>query len=244
MLEIHFKNKKELEAQLLDFKILFAYHSNKIENENTNYHDTRDVFEKGTVSNYTGDLRTLFEIQNQKDCYCFLLDKMINKVPLSVDLIKKVHYELAKGTYDSYRYDVNQERPGEFKKHDYVTGRNEVGSYPENVENDLQELVDEINDYVGHDILTVASYLHASFENSHPFADANGRVGRTIMNYYLLIHNVKPIIIYEEDRKEYYQCLEEFDTKQELLPLKNFIEKQQIKTWSRKLRKKIKLEEV
>lgn len=115
MYRIYYKNKDELEAQLLDFKILFAYHSNKIENQNTDYHDTRDIFEKGKVSNYTGDLRTLFEIQNQKDCYHFLLDKIIDKVPLSIPLIKKIHYELSKGTYDSYRYDMNHERPGEFK---------------------------------------------------------------------------------------------------------------------------------
>lgn len=81
MYRIYYKNKDELEAQLLDFKILFAYHSNKIENQNTDYHDTRDIFEKGKVSNYTGDLRTLFEIQNQKDCYHFCLIKLLTRYP-------------------------------------------------------------------------------------------------------------------------------------------------------------------
>lgn len=244
MYRIYYKNKDELEAQLLDFKILFAYHSNKIENQNTDYHDTRDIFEKGKVSNYTGDLRTLFEIQNQKDCYHFLLDKIIDKVPLSIPLIKKIHYELSKGTYDSYRYDMNHEIPGEFKKHDYITGKYEVGSYPENVESDLQELLEEINEYEGEDVFTVASYLHACFENIHPFADANGRTGRTIMNYYLLIHNVSPIIIYEENRKEYYDCLEKFDVDSKLQPLKNFIIKQQEKTWTRQPKKAIKLNDI
>ena len=216
MHRIYYKNKEELETQLLDFKILFAYHSNKIENQNTDYHDTRDVFEKGKVSNYTGDLRTLFEIQNQKDCYYFLLDKIINKAPLSISLIKKIHYELAKGTYDFYRYDINQERPGEFKKHDYITGKYEVGSYPEDVESDLQELIDEINEYEGEDVFTVASYLHACFENIHPFADANGR----------------------------YNCLEKFDVDSELQPLKDFIIRQQEKTWTRNSKKAMKLNEI
>lgn len=174
----------------------------------------------------------------------FLLDKIIDKVPLSIPLIKKIHYELSKGTYDSYRYDMNHERPGEFKKHDYITGKYEVGSYPENVESDLQELLEEINEYEGEDVFTVASYLHACFENIHPFADANGRTGRTIMNYYLLIHNVSPIIIYEEDRKEYYDCLEKFDVDSKLQPLKNFIIKQQEKTWTRQPKKAIKLNDI
>lgn len=97
-----------------------------------------------------------------------------------------------------------------------MTGMHEVGSYPEDVERNLQELIEEINAYKGEDVLTVASYLHACFENIHPFADANGRTGRTIMNYYLLIHNVSPIIIYEEDRKKYYNCLERFDVESDL----------------------------
>lgn len=62
---------------------------------------------------------------------------------------------MTKGTYDEVRYKLNKERAGEFKKNDYVTGLYEVGSSPENVENDLQSLIDEINDYKGNDYLTV-----------------------------------------------------------------------------------------
>ena len=50
---------------------------------------------------------------------------------------------MTEGTYDERRYIVNGERPGEFKKHDYVTGKNEVGSPPDEVENDLAELIED-----------------------------------------------------------------------------------------------------
>lgn len=238
MESITYNSIDELEAQLIDFKILFAYHSNKIENENTSFHDTREIFEKGKVISYTGDLRTLFEISNQKDCYHILLDYIDKKEKLSIELIKTIHYQLTKGTYDEARYKLNKERAGEFKKHDYVTGIYEVGSSPENVENDLQALIDEINDYEGNDYLTVAAYFHAMFENIHPFFIGNGRVGRTLLNYYLIIHNLKPLIIYEEDRDIYYDCLEKFDIDNDLEPLKKFIEYQQRKTWTKKEHKK------
>lgn len=224
----------ELEAQLIDFKILFAYHSNKIENDNTNFHDTREIFENGKVISYTGDLRTLFEISNQKDCYYILLDYIAKKERISIDLIKNIHYELTKGIYDEVRYKVNNERAGEFKKHDYMIGLYEVGSSPENVESDIKTLIDEINHYRGNDYLTVVAYFHAMFENIHPFSDGNGRVGRTLMNYYLIIHNIKPLIIYEEDKKIYYECLEKFDIDNDIEPLKKFIEYQQKKTWKKK----------
>lgn len=145
---------------------------------------------------------------------------------------------MTKGTYDEVRYKLNKERAGELKKNDYVTGLYEVGSSPENVENDLQSLIDEINDYKGNDYLTIVAYFHAMFENIHPFFIGNGRVGRTLLNYYLIIHNLKPLIIYEEDRNIYYDCLEKFDIDNDLKPLKKFIEYQQRKTWTKKEHKK------
>lgn len=244
MRRIYYRNRDELDAMLTDFRILFAYHSNRIENEDTDYHDTRDVFENGKVYGYTGDPRTLFEIQNQRDCYYLLLDRIVAKEPLSISLIREIHFELTKGTYDARRYIVNGERPGEFKHHDYVTGRHEVGSYPEDVEQDLQDLISEIIDNEGNDVLTIAAYLHACFENIHPFADGNGRVGRTLLNYYLITHNVSPVIIYEEDRKEYYRSLERFDTDADLQPLKDFIVREQEKTWTREKRKVVSLKDI
>lgn len=244
MRRIYYRNRDELDAALTDFRILFAYHSNRIENEDTDYHDTRDVFENGKVYGYTGDPRTLFEIQNQRDCYYLLLDRIVAREPLSISLIREIHFELAKGTYDKRRYIVNGERPGEFKHHDYVTGRHEVGSYPEDVEQDLQDLINEIIDNEGKDVLTIAAYFHACFENIHPFADGNGRIGRTLLNYYLLTHNVSPVIIYEEDRKEYYKSLERFDTDADLQPLKDFIVREQEKTWTRERRKAVSLKDV
>ena len=244
MRRIYYRNKDELDAMLTDFHILFAYHSNRIENEDTNYHDTRDVFENGKVYGYTGNPRTLFEIQNQRDCYYLLLDRIVAKVPLSISLIREIHFELTKGTYDARRYIVNGERPGEFKHHDYVTGRHGVGSYPEDVEQDLQDLISEIIDNEGKDALTIAAYFHACFENIHPFADENGRIGRTLLNYYLLTHNVSPVIIYEEDRKEYYKSLERFDTDADLQPLKDFIVREQEKTWTRERRKAVSLKDI
>jgi len=61
------ESEADLEAHLDSFKILFAYNSNKMENANTTYDDTYQVFERGKVSSYTGDVRTLIEIQNQKE---------------------------------------------------------------------------------------------------------------------------------------------------------------------------------
>lgn len=55
------------------------------------------------------------------------------------------------------------------------------------------------------------------------------------MNYILLIHNYPLITIYEEDRKEYYNSLEQFDEKLELNSLIDFLKSQLVKTWEKQL---------
>ncbi|HYE80554.1 MAG TPA: Fic family protein [Clostridia bacterium] len=225
----------DLDKYLDNFRILFAFHSGKIENDEITYHDTREIFENSKVVNFTGSPRTLFEQQNQKLCYEVLKEKLIGKEPLSIELIKEIHKVLTSGTYDESRYINNEERPGEYKKHDYVTGIHEVGSAAEDVESDLTGLIAEINDYNGKDILKVAAYLHAGFEFIHPFADGNGRVGRTLMNYYLMTNNHPPLIIYYEDKRLYYECLQKYDEAEELNPLYEFLRYETEKTWEKAL---------
>lgn len=225
----------DLDKSLDSFRILFAFHSGKIENEEITYHDTREIFENGKVVSYTGSPRALFEQQNQKLCYEFLKEKIVKREPLSVELVKEIHRVLTGGTYDERRYIVNEERPGEFKKHDYMTGVNEVGSAAENVESELIELINEVNEYGGKDVLKASAYLHARFEHIHPFADGNGRVGRTLMNYYLMIRNHPPLIVYDEDKRMYFECLQKYDESEELNPLYEFLKYETEKTWERAL---------
>ena len=240
MLKIKYKNKEELENELEDFKVLFAYNSNKIENDEINYHDTREVFENGKVVGFSGNPRTLFEIHNQKDCYMFLLDKLVSREKISTELIKAIHKELTKGTYDERRYEKG-ERPGEFKKGDYIVGKAEIGSLAEDVEKEINDLVNEINEASSSDFLTIAAYFHLRFETIHPFADGNGRVGRTLLNYYLIVNGIKPLIVYDEDKKLYYECLQAYDEKEDIEPLKKFLEYEQEKTWTRKKQPKTNL---
>lgn len=128
------------------------------------------------------------------------------------------------------------ERPGEYKRHDYVTGREEVGAAPEDVADEVRELLDELLDVEPENALTAAAYFHAKFENIHPYVDGNGRVGRLAMNYLLVLHGHPPVIIHEEDRKEYYAALEAWDTRQELAPLREFLKRQTKKTWEKQIR--------
>lgn len=223
----------DLEAILSNFRILFAYHSGAIENEEITYHTTREIFENGKVVNFTGDIRTIFEIKNQKLCYEWMREKIVQKEPITSQLIKEIHRHLTEGTYDERRYERG-ERPGEYKKHDYVVG-NDQGALPEEVAMEVEELCDEMQDIPnsGENIVKAAAYLHCKFENIHPFADGNGRVGRTLMNYFLLINENPPIIVRSDTKDNYYKALELYDKTGEILEFVNYIKSETIKTWEK-----------
>ena len=212
----HITTDAELAEALNGHSISFAYHSGKLENENITYHDTREIFEHDGVTSYTGDLRTLFEIRNAKEANELFLRAFRERRALD------------------RRWQLG-ERPGEYKRHDYVTGREEVGAAPEDVADEMGELLSEIQDVPVQNALTAAAYFHAKFENIHPFADGNGRTGRLAMNYFLVLRDHPPIVIHEEDRKGYYEALEAWDREQELEPLRQFLRDQTAKTWEKQI---------
>ena len=227
-------NDALLAEALNGHSIAFAYHSGKIENDNITYNDTREIFDHDGVTSYTGDIRTLFEIRNAKEANELLLTAFNSKRPVDETLIKEFQYKLTQNTYDSRRWQLG-ERPGEYKHHDFFTGKNEIGAPPEDVEEELSELVSEMNEATENNALTAAAYFHAKFENIHPLADGNGRTGRIVMNYILLLNNHPPVIVFEEDRKAYYTALEAWDERQELDPLIAFLKDQTAKTWQKQI---------
>ena len=229
------KGAAELAETLNAQCVSFAYHSGKLENENVTYGDTREIFDHDGVSAYTGDLRTLFEIRNARDAHELFLDAFESGRPLDESLVLEFHKKLMLNTYDARRWQLG-ERPGEYKLHDYVTGKMEIGSSPENAAADMAALLDELNGTEYRDdrqILTAAAYFHARFENIHPFADGNGRTGRLAMNYFLVLHRHPPVTIHEEDRGGYYAALEAWDEAQDLNPLLSFLTAQTAKTWAK-----------
>ena len=223
-------SRSQLEAALADYRIRFAYHSGHIENPSITYHDTRDVFENGRVIGFTGDPRTLFEIQNLKECHEVILDAFAIRRCIDEGLVLEVHRTLTQGTYDERRW-ASGERPGTYKVGDYVVGAGDVGATTNEVHSEIELLLSEIDHAPKRNPLTVAAYFHAVFENIHPFADGNGRCGRELTNYLLLLCNHPPIIIFEDDRLAYYGAMEAWDLERDLEPMKALLKVETVRTW-------------
>ena len=58
--------------------------------------------------------------------------------------------------------------------------------------------------------IELAAWTHAEFVRIHPFVDGNGRTGRLIMNYQLLLNGYLPVSVAKENRLDYYNALEKY----------------------------------
>lgn len=233
----HITTTAELEQQLGGFPILFAYHSGKIENDAIRLKHIRSIFAEGRVSDYTGTPETLFEHYNPRLCHRFLLPRIITQEPLTAEHVKEIHTILTAGTYDEHYYIENGERPGSYKRRNYVVGA-DVGVRPEAVEDEVVTLLAEVSELFEQSnasaptLLKIAAYLHCRFEFLHPFADGNGRTGRTLVNYFLMVHGHPPLIVHEEDRCTYYDCLRAYDEMEHIDPMVKFFIYCTEKTWN------------
>ena len=139
-------SKAERDTFLRDtFPVQFSYNSGKIENDEITLHDTEEVFSNGRIVSFTGNVRTVFEITNLKNSWQQILDMAEAGAPLTVDDLLSLHLTLTTGTYDERRW-VKGERPGSFKKGDYVVAGN-VGYAPKDGPDAIEELVQEINGF-------------------------------------------------------------------------------------------------
>lgn len=231
-------SEEDRNAKLDEFSLSFGYNSGKIENDEITYHDTREIFEKGTVSSFTGNVRTIFEIQNLKVSWEWALRELKKDFILTEDSVLHAHYLLTRGTYDEKRWEAG-ERPGEYKRGDYVVGVSNVGAPASEVSNLVAELGDDVNktrSSLGARVsadkaLTIAAYLHAQLVDIHPFADGNGRVARLLMNMELISSSLPPVAVLEQDRMAYYGALDAFHDERDLDPFRTFLQVELIKSW-------------
>lgn len=222
-------------ALLLDqFKVSCSFNSGNIENPEITYHDTAEIFGENGVSNFTGDVRTIYEINNLKNAWTWLEDALAGDATFDEELVLSAHLVLTRGTYEDGRW-AKGERPGTFKRGDYrVT--DDVGAAPDEIPELVGALVAEVRDALlseggERNALTIAAYLHAQLVDIHPFADGNGRTARLLMNYVLLRLGSAPCTISADDRLAYFGALDAFHQEGELAPFVDFCRIQTLKTW-------------
>lgn len=122
---------------------------------------------------------------------CFDATKFLNLHPH-----RKINEQMLLKTWNIVTDGVcnNQEIKGEkYRNGDVLVGAYEGPSY-KNVDRLMKQWLTFYNSSRYDDYPFVkAALLHYSFETIHPFCDGNGRLGRMLMNHYLITHGYEQI---------------------------------------------------
>jgi Fic family protein len=180
--------------------IEWTYNSNSIEGNTLSLRETQMVLQEGiTVKGKS--LREHFETHNHDKAIDYLFSIVNDDYVLrSIDILS-IHGLVLRSIEDDF---AGRLRNAGVR----ITGANFVPPNANKVSDLLDELIDFINtNPLGLNDIELASVFHHKLVWIHPFFDGNGRTVRLAMNLLLMRCGFPPAIILKNDRKKYYEAL-------------------------------------
>lgn len=180
--------------------IEWTYNSNSIEGNTLSLRETQMVLQEGiTVKGKS--LREHFEVKNHEHAIDYLYTLINDKYVLrSIDVLS-LHGLVLRSIEDEY---AGRLRTGGVR----ISGANFVPPNARKVSQLLDELIDFINkNPLKLNDIELAAVFHHKLVWIHPFFDGNGRTVRLAMNLLLMRRGFPPAIILKNDRKKYYEAL-------------------------------------
>lgn len=180
--------------------IEWTYNSNSIEGNTLNLRETQMVLQEG-ITIKGKSLREHFEAKNHERAiehlYTLVSDHYTMK---SIDILTLHSYVLRS---------IEDEFAGRLRNAGVrIAGANFIPPNAQKVSALLDDLVAFINDNpLQLNDIELATVFHHKFAWIHPFFDGNGRTVRLAMNLLLMRKGFPPAIILKNDRKKYYEAL-------------------------------------
>jgi Fic family protein len=178
----------------------WTYNSNSIEGNTLTLNETRIVLEEGmTVKGKS--LREHFEVTNHHEAIAYLEKLVKPEYALTERDILDIHYLVMNKIEKDF---AGRLRNGGVR----IVGANFLPPNALKVSDLLSELIAFINtNKMQLNDVILASLFHHRFVWIHPFFDGNGRTVRLVMNLLLMRSGFPPAIILKNDRKKYYDAL-------------------------------------
>lgn len=194
------------------FILKLTYHSNSIEGNTLTEPDTAAVL-FDNIALPDKSLIEQLEAKNHQTALNFLFARIAKKGGINEDLILKLHGIL-----------MNSIRPdaGTYRNHAVrIAGVNLPTANYIKVPSLMPTVISKA-EKTNKDIVGAATGVHSRFEQIHPFSDGNGRIGRLLLNAMLLMANLAPAIIRQEQKRLYYTYLYKAQTRDDQSQLENF----------------------
>jgi Fic family protein len=196
--------KKEVDQALFvkiddDFKIKYAHDAVHIEGENSTEKRISELEQK--------------ELLNHIKAYDHVRDEALKGTVVSEDLIKDVHQQILEDIMPGGLYrQVNIGLKGQHQPPDYVK-----------VYDRMKKLINDLEFSFKGTAIEKAAYIHLTIGKIHPFIDGNGRLGRLMMNYYLIQNDYLPISISDNDKEAYFAALDQFKIQKSMTKMVDLI---------------------
>lgn len=190
-------------SNLFDYlRTAITHHSNKIEGITLTYGETENLLKYGTTAN-NKPLDEQLIILGFAKCYDEVIRSGFANIKITSKFIKDLHYLMFKDALEIC-YDKIQKPIGAYRIDErHITGINIKLSLPHQINNNLENLLYQPEP---NDINSIADF-HIKFEQIHPFADGNGRIGRLLMTMQYVKNDMIPPLIEAEYRKDYINAM-------------------------------------
>ena len=199
------------------FAVLFMLNSNRAEGSRVTRADIEKVIKRKIKPKTPMDR----EVINSIDALNFAFSKDFKWNRKSMLLM-----------HEKLLHDIEPDIAGMFKRENNIVG----GRYPttpfEDVPRDIRRLLAWFKDEKKKRIYPpiTALQFHYKFEAIHPFLDGNGRVGRMLLNAFLIEKGFMPVIFFSGNHRAYCNAVQKAKNGKELNLAKHFVE-HTVKTW-------------
>lgn len=203
------------------FDLSLTYNSNRIEGSTLTENETGAIlFHNKALPNKS--LAEQLGAKNHQTALHVLFDGIAAGQVMNEKFILQLHAVLMNGIHpDSGKYRTHGVR---------IVGTRVVTANFLKIPILMKKLDDEI-EQKKEDTMAHVAFIHARFEQIHPFADGNGRVGRLLMHGMLLQKGLPPALIRQKDRQKYFSFLSKAQIPEDYTPLENFISDAVLKSY-------------
>lgn len=183
-----------------DLTLEWTYNSNSIEGNTITLRETQLILKEGiTVSGKS--LREHFEVYNHEKAINYLYTLVDENYTLRGIDILNLHGLVLRSIEDEF---AGRLRNGGVR----IVGANFTPPNANRVSDYFNELVSFVNNNpLNLNDLVLSTIFHHKMVWIHPFFDGNGRTVRLAMNLLLMRKGFPPAIILKNDRKKYYEAL-------------------------------------
>ena len=194
-----------------------THHSTAIEGNTLSSKEVYNLVEQNLVTGHK-EMRHYLEVQGYSQAARWIYEEAVESLKrqdrkITLNHVSHIHKLLMGLVWGAYP-PVTGDKPGQIRTSGLtptIRGSSLKLPHSGEVPKLLDKLIEKINrgpNNLGLYTVEWVAKIHAEFEAIHPFRDGNGRSGRLLLNYLLIVYGHPPAIILKSQRSKYIRALE------------------------------------